>query len=400
MFTDRQLNRYADVLMWGLRTARKKRLKKNDPVLIRLDAAALPLAEKLYSALVADGLNPVIRLNPTGHMERSFYGQADSHQLDFVPPWEPHLARSIQGSIALLAPASLTHLADVDAGKIGQRMKAHRGLRKIFIRREARGEYGWTLCVYPTPALAGHAETSLEAYSRQIVKACFLDKKDPVRQWQAIHRRAGRIKKWLNRMDIKRLHIESARIDLTLGPGKERQWVGITGRNIPSFELFVSPDWRLTRGVFYADQPSFRNGNLVEGVRLEFADGRAKHITATRGERFVKQQLALDDGAGRLGEFSLTDRRFSRINRFMANTLYDENFGGPNGNCHIAVGASYSNTFYGDPAELTAARKRRLGFNDSAIHWDFVNTEKKRVTARLSDGSRRIIYENGVFTLN
>ena len=201
-------------------------------------------------------------------------------------------------------------------------------------------------------------------------------------------------------MEIRLLHIESARTDLTVYPGKMRQWVGITGRNIPSFELFISPDWRLTRGVFFADQPSFRNGNYVKAVRLEFADGRLSRIDAEQGERFVRQQLALDDGAGRLGEFSLTDKRFSRINRFMANTLYDENFGGSSGNCHIAVGASYSNTFAGDPAKLTPAKKRQLGFNESALHWDLVNTEKKRVTAHLTRGGSRVIYENGVFPID
>ena len=104
------------------------------------------------------------------------------------------------------------------------------------------------------------------------------------------------------------------------------------------------------------------------------------------------------DGAARIGEFSLTDKRYSRINRFMANTLYDENFGGPHGNCHIALGSSYSNTYAGKPVELTKPMKRRLGFNESALHWDFVNTEKKQVIAILKSGKEALIYENGKFT--
>jgi aminopeptidase len=81
----------------------------------------------------------------------------------------------------------------------------------------------------------------------------------------------------------------------------------------------------------------------------------------------------------------------------MANTLYDENFGGAHGNCHIALGSSYSNTFAGNPRKLSPALKAKLGFNDSALHWDFVNTEKKRVTAVLACGSRKTVYENGEF---
>jgi len=399
VFTRTQLERYAEVLMWGLETARRKRLNNNDAVLIRFDADALPLAEQVYKAVVAHKLNPILHLNPTRDMQLSFFKLAGEKQLDFIEPGDIRTARNIQGSISLLAPASLTHLGDIDPRKISRRTKAYHKTRQIYARREAAGEFSWTLCMYPTAALAEHAGISTKQYARQIVRACFLDKKSPQTEWKKIHRRAQQIKKWLARFEINRIRIESAGTDLTVGPGRMRQWVGVTGRNIPSFELFVSPDWRLTDGIFFADQPSFRSGNLVRGVTFEFVKGRLKTISAEQGQKFVQQQLAVDTGAGRVGEFSLTDRRFSRINRFMANTLYDENFGGRQGNCHIAVGASYSNTYTGDPAELTAAKKRQLGFNESALHWDFVNTRKKRVTAFMADGGRRVIYENGVFTM-
>jgi aminopeptidase len=105
----------------------------------------------------------------------------------------------------------------------------------------------------------------------------------------------------------------------------------------------------------------------------------------------------MDKGASRVGEFSLTDKRFSRINKFMANTLFDENYGGMYGNCHLALGASYSDTYDGDPERLTEKMKSKLGFNNSALHWDLVNTEKKTVAAHLSNGKKPIIYENGMF---
>jgi aminopeptidase len=105
----------------------------------------------------------------------------------------------------------------------------------------------------------------------------------------------------------------------------------------------------------------------------------------------------MDHGADKVGEFSLTDKRFSRINRFMANTLYDENYGGRHGNCHIALGSSYSNTYSGDARKLSQSLKQKLGFNESALHWDLVNTEKKRVTAHLKSGEALVIYENGCF---
>lgn len=82
----------------------------------------------------------------------------------------------------------------------------------------------------------------------------------------------------------------------------------------------------------------------------------------------------------------------------MANTLFDENFGGRWGNCHVALGASYADTYSGDVQALDKQAKARLGFNDSALHWDLVNTERKRVVAHLADGRRTTIYENGQFT--
>ncbi len=137
----------------------------------------------------------------------------------------------------------------------------------------------------------------------------------------------------------------------------------------------------------------------MQGVRLEFQDGKVINSSAKEGETFLRKQLALDQGASYLGEFSLTDKRFSRIDRFMAHTLYDENFGGPNGNSHVALGASYSDTYSSDSAELTADLKKELGFNDSALHWDLVNTEKKTVQACLFNGDKIKIYEDGRFTM-
>jgi aminopeptidase len=398
MLTERHLENYADILWWGLSTARRQRFRKNDVVQIRFHAGAVRLMEILYRKLLEKGLNPVPRLSPTPDMESSFYRLSGNRQLVFVPPGEEWFAENLSGSIFLNAPESLTHLRDADPRKIGRATVAHKTFRTVLERREAQGAYSWTLCMLPTAELARHAGLSLQAYARQVVKACFLDAAAPVSAWKSIHRRAGEIKRWLDAMPVARFRVESDGTDLELALGAKRRWAGISGRNIPSFELFVSPDRRGTRGVFYADQPSFRNGNIVRQVRLEFRNGRLAKADATEGADFLKKQLALDPGASRVGEFSLTDRRFSRIDRFMANTLFDENYGGTQGNCHIALGSSYSNTYAGDPRRLTATLKDKLGFNDSALHWDFVNTEKKRVTAILADGSRVVVYENGEFS--
>jgi len=398
LFTDTLLERYANVLLWGLKTARSENFKKNDIVAIRYDFAALGLAEVLHSRILEMGMHPVMRAGLTSVMEHDFYSKASNNQLIFIAPGEHELTEHLNGGIYLRAPESLTHLSDVDPKKIAKTLVSRKPLRDIMDRREETGEFSWTLCVFPTPELAKQAKLSLKDYAAQIVKACYLDRDDPVQEWKAIYKKLAAIKKWLNSMAVDYYHIQSESIDLRITPGKRRRWIGISGHNIPSFELFLSPDWRGTEGTYCANQPSFRSGNYVEGVRLTFKKGCVVNIEVDVGEAFATQQISMDAGSSRVGEFSLTDRRFSRIEKFMANTLYDENYGGSHGNCHLALGDSYSDAYDGDPAELTTELKKRLGFNDSALHWDLVNTEPKTVTAHLSSGKQVIVYENGMFT--
>ena len=397
MFTDKQLERYADVLIWALRTARTGRLQKNDVVAIRYHQPAIGLAEILFSKLLQMGIHPVPRSLPTPVMEKHFFEIANQRQLTFTPPGDKKLHQNLNGSIFLYAPESITHLSAVDPGKIGKAAVAQKHLRDILNRRDERGAFSWTLCMFPTRALARHARLSMKEYTRQIVNACFLNRREPVAEWQHIYKKINAIKKWLNCLKVTHFHIESDTIDLEVAPGEKRKWLGLSGHNIPSFEVFLSPDWRSTRGTYYADQPSYRSGNYVRGVRLEFARGSVSRVQAQKGENFIKQQLKMDAGAGRIGEFSLTDKRFSRISTFMANTLFDENHGGRYGNCHVALGSSYTDSYSGKTAALTSEMKKKLGFNDSALHWDLVNTEKKRVTAHLESGRKVVIYENGRF---
>jgi aminopeptidase len=397
MLTKRQMERYSDVLVWALRAARTKRFKKNDVVLIRYEMAAVRMAEVLQAKILDLGMNPILRLGWTPKMEHNFFEKANHSQLVYQTPGEMELCKRLDGGIYLQAPESLTHLSHIDPKRIGKAAIARKPLRDILDRREAEGRFGWTLCLLPTVELARQARLPVGQYTAQIVRACYLDRGDPVREWREIYKDIMAIKNWMNRMEVKFYHIESENIDLRITPGKRRKWIGVSGHNIPSFEVFISPDWRGTEGIYFANQPSFRTGNYVRDVQLEFKKGKAVVIGAKRGGAFVAKQLSMDPGANRVGEFSLTDRRFSRINKFMANTLFDENFGGRYGNCHIAVGASYSDSYDGDPAELTKEKKKRLGYNDSALHWDLVNTEKKTVTAHLISGKKVVIYENGMF---
>jgi aminopeptidase len=167
--------------------------------------------------------------------------------------------------------------------KIGKVLVSRKPLRDILEKQEAKRLYSWTLCTLPTSEPAKQAKMTLREYTDQIIKGCYLDKDDPVSAWANIHKNVIDIKKWLNSLKVKSFHIESENIDLSITPGERRKWAGVSGHNIPSFEVFLSPDWRGTEGTYFANLPSFRSGNYVEGVRITFAKGDAVKIVATTG---------------------------------------------------------------------------------------------------------------------
>ena len=273
MLNDRELDKYADVLLWGLKVAKKGILKKNEIILLQYELPALKLAEVLYGKILDMGMHPIQRMGLTFGMEYNFYKIANEKQLTSWPPGEKELYKNINGRIFLRAPESLTHLKDIDPMKIGKVLVSRKPLRDILDKREAGRSYGWTLCTLPTPELAKQAKMTLRQYTDQITKGCYLDKEDPVSEWAGIHKNVIDIKKWLNSLKVKSFHVASENIDLTITPGERRKWAGVSGHNIPSFEVFLSPDWRGTEGTYFANLPSFRSGNYVAGVHITFAKG-------------------------------------------------------------------------------------------------------------------------------
>jgi aminopeptidase len=120
MFSRTQLDKYSDILLWGLKKARTKSYKKNDNILIRYDLAAIKLAEVLQGKILDMGMNPTLRLTSNPRMERNFYEKANNRQLIFQTPGEKELYENLNGGIYLHAPESLTHLGHIDPKKIGK----------------------------------------------------------------------------------------------------------------------------------------------------------------------------------------------------------------------------------------------------------------------------------------
>ena len=210
--TEKQTAKYCDVLIWALKTARKENFKKNDVILIRYDLAAIRMAEVLQAKLLDMGMNPISRMGLTWRMEHSFFEKANNRQLVFLAPGEKELFKHLNGSVYLYAPGSLTHLSHIDPKRIGKAAVARKPLRDVLDKRDEQGRFGWSLCMVPTPALAKHAGLSMKNYTSQVIRACYLDRKDPIKEWRGIYKRAVSIKKWLSSMDVKYYHIESENI--------------------------------------------------------------------------------------------------------------------------------------------------------------------------------------------
>ncbi len=398
IFTKKQLDNYADVMVWAMEYARHHgKFKKYDKVLLRAEIGALPLVQAVYERLLDKKYIPVVRFMAPEGFQHALYTKADDKQLSYIPAGEIDFQGSLNGLIALRAPEDLMALKNVNPARIGKAAVARRPIKDLLDKTEQEGKFSWTLANYPTQELADKAGLTLKQYAAQVAKACFLNEKNSVKKWQEVMKEIGEIGKWLSGLNIDRFHVESKHMDFEVLLGEQRKFVSGRGCNIPSFEIFTSPDWRGTRGVYFADLSSYRSGNYVKGMRLEFKNGRAVKATAEQGQEFLRKMLAMDRGAAQIGEFSLTDRRFSKIDKFMADILFDENFGGKYGNCHVAIGSSYADTFTGDIRKLDKKLKEKLGYNESALHWDLINTEDKTVHATLKNGKKMLIYEKGQF---
>ena len=400
MFTEGIMNKYADVMMWAIKNARKTvggKFKEGEYVRIGYDPTAVNLAELMAVRILREGLNPVVRAYGTDNMAHNFLTYASDKQLTDIAPWEEVIVRNLSGHIALLAPQDLFNLEDIDPAKMSKMAVVRKFLREIFDDKEAKGEFAWTLTFLPTAEQASQSKLSLRDYEDQVIKACGLDWQYPTTKWENLKAEANCIMNTLWDLGVDRFHIEGENTDLIVGMREGRKFMGFTGHNMPSYEIFTSPDWHRVDGIFHADIASFRDGRYVKGVDLTFKDGEITSAKAEEGDEYLQAQLNTDEGAKRMGEFSATDRRHSRIDKLLSNGLMDENYGGEFGNCHIALGKSFADCHMNAKEVETKEQRDKLGFNDSAIHWDFIQHTDRKITAYLKDGSKKVIYEGGQF---
>lgn len=391
------LTRYAAVLVnFALNSGQG--IKANEVVLCQVPDIAKPLALALQNTILKSGGQPIIRLLPTG-FSRDYFNLAKNHQLTFFPKnYLKSQADLIDHQINIIAETDPFELKTIDPKKIFLKRDAAKLYVDWLTEKEVRNKYTWTIGLWGTEAKAKLVKLSLKAYWQQIIQACFLNAADPVKKWREVASMQKKILAKINSLMIQSVWIKGKEIDLKLTLGRDRIFNGGSGRNIPSFEVFTSPDWRGTEGWFFANQPLYRYGNLVKDIRLEFKAGQVVKAQAKIGNQLLQQMLT-SPNADKLGEFSLTDKRMSRITHVMAETLFDENISGSFGNTHIAIGRAYKDCYRGNAQTMTAKAWADRGFNDSPEHTDIISTSDRTVTATLANGVTKIIYQSGKFTL-
>ncbi len=396
------LEKYAQVLV-NFALGSGKGIKKGDTIAVFANEYSKPLYIEVLKAIWKSGGHVISKYEPINEpwfkFDKDFYEHAHDHQIDFFPEkYYKGLIDQIDHSLFIISDTDKKSLQGVDSQKIMRRSAARKPYMEWRNEKEAQGKFSWTLGLYGTPAMAKEAGLSEKEYWNQIIKSCFLDTENPIAVWKDLYKNLESYRKKLNKLKIQKVHIQGEDINLFVQLGSDRQWLGGRGANIPSFELFVSPDWRGTDGWVRFNQPLYVHGNLIEGIELWFEKGLIVKSKAKKNEKMLKSLIATKN-ADKIGEFSLTDKRFSKINKFMAETLYDENFGGKYGNTHIAIGAAYRDSHVGDIANVTKEEWEKLGFNDSSVHTDIISTSNRTVTAYLPNGKTKVIYKDGEFCI-
>ncbi|MFZ2911685.1 MAG: aminopeptidase, partial [Candidatus Absconditicoccaceae bacterium] len=366
------LKKYADVLVkFALRSG--DGVKKNDVVFVQLPECAKSFYLPLQESILESGAHPIFEYIPDG-VARHFFENSNDQQLTFYPShYLDGKVKQMTHVISIIADHDMYHLKGIDPQKLSARMISRKPYIQKRVKKENDGKMTWTAALYGTPAMAKEAGMKIQDYRKQIINACYLDQKDPIKKWKDIFYQIQIIKDKLDKMKIERVNVKGKDVDLNIKIGKNRQRLGGGGRNIPSFEIFTSPDWRGTQGWINLNQPLYRYGQMIKGIKLKFDKGIVTYFEAENNGEVFKQMLKIPN-MDKLGEFSLTDSRFSRITKFMAETLYDENVGGKYGNTHIALGKSFEECYNGDIKKLNKEFKNKIGLNDSAEHVDIIST--------------------------
>jgi aminopeptidase len=361
-----------------------------------------PLARAIAEAAYQRGAKFVDLFVFDLYFKRARVREADPDTLGYVPPWLGAqvlaLGEHRAASIALTGPVAPHLMDDLDPALVGKDMFPW--LKEIPEVVEARTT-NWTGIPCPTEGWAALVHPEIEPGEalgrlwREIAHVCRVDEPDPVAAWRSRLDQLADVASKLDALALDALRYEGSGTDLTVGLLPSSRWK--TARfdtvggiehvaNIPTEEIFTTPDPERVNGVVRATKPLFTSGTVISGLEVRFENGRATAIDAERGAATLQTLAAHDAGAARLGEVALVDRgsRIGAMDTVFFDTMIDENAAS-----HIALGHAYANAIDDDD------RKR---MNSSGIHIDFmIGSNELAVTGLTREGGEIPLLRGGAW---
>ncbi len=309
------------------------------------------------------------------HIKHARMLHAAPETLGFVPPWYGERMRALGENrcavIALTGPVAPHIMDGIDPALLGRDLLPRvRESIEIVNQRTTN----WTAAPCPTPSWAELVhpalapDAALDRLWTEVAHVCRVDEPDPVAAWEARMDALVEVAGKLDELQLDALRFEGPGTDLTVGLFATGRWQcaristldGIVhAPNLPTEEVFTTPDPERTEGHVTSTKPLFVSGAMVSGLRLRFERGKAVEIDADQGADAMRA-LAARGGASRLGEVALVDgeSRIGSLDTVFFDTLLDENAAS-----HIALG---------EGLDFTVGDEDRPRINRSEIHIDFM----------------------------
>jgi aminopeptidase len=322
-----------------------------DRVAIETTTNAQGLVREIYQLVLQRGGYPHILLN-LPEQEKLLFEFANDEQLTFTHAFQKLVTDQFEVYIRVRADLDPRALSDVPGARQALRQKGMAPIRNTMLQRGATKALRWVLSQIPTEGYAKEAGMSLDEYSDFAFSACHVDENtsDPVAHWENIRKHQLKMIESLEGHDQVRL--KGVNVDLTLSI-RGRKFNNSYGlHNMPDGEIYTGPVEDSVNGWVKFTYPAIYQGQMVEGVELQFEKGRVISAKAKVGEQLLLAMVASDEGSHYLGEFAIGTNY--EINRFTRNILFDEKLGGT---FHMALGAGYPETG---------------SQNTSTIHWDMI----------------------------
>ncbi|HEY8723749.1 MAG TPA: aminopeptidase [Gaiellaceae bacterium] len=361
------------------------------------------IAREAYSA----GARYVDVLYSDQHVRRAHIEQADQEQLGFSPPWLVRRLKEfgeIGGALCAITGNPEPELfADLDGERVGKARMREVAEASLEL---TDGLCNWTIVAYPNEGWATTVlgEPDVERLWDAVAQAVRLDQPDPVAAWREHIDRLQQRAHSLNERRFDHLRYRGPGTDLTIGLHPDSEWraaldesIGIKHvANMPTEEVFTTPDWRRTEGIVRSTLPLQIQGNIVRDLVVRFEGGRAVEVTAASGEEVMRTHIATDEGAARLGEVALVDGHSAVGNTGLVfyDTLFDENAAS-----HIALGAAIVQALPW-AHDLPPEERVERGVNHSSIHTDFmIGSNELEVDGVTADGEAVPVLRNGDWQL-